>query len=109
MLDKEEEEEDRLTKYSFSQLNKLYENKVKKLRPKSIKKCTEILEARYQLKIKIKLLSDTFQNLLMEQSNLQEKEKNINKISNKIDDLQIKIKNFEDESKNLNPEELEKN
>ena len=108
VLDKEEEE-DRLTKYSFSQLNKLYEEKIKKLRPKGIKNYAEVLEIRYQLKIKIKLLSDTFQNLLMEQSNLQEKEKNINKISNKIDYLQIKIKNFEDESKNLNPEKLEKN
>ena len=87
----------------------MYEEKIKKLKPKGIKKYAEILEIRYQLKIKIKLLSDTFQNLLMEQSNLQEKEKNINKISNKIDYLQIKIKNFEDESKNLNPEKLEKN
>ena len=86
----------------------MYEEKIKKLRPKGIKNYAEVLEIRYQLKIKIKLLSDTFQNLLMEQSNLQEKEKNINEISNKIDDLQIKIKNFEDKSKNLNPEELEK-
>ena len=35
ILDKEE---NRLTKYSFSQLNKLYEEKIKKLRPKGIKK-----------------------------------------------------------------------
>ena len=74
VLDKKEVEEDRLTKYFFSQLNKLYEEKIKKLKPKGIKKYAEVLEIRYQLKIKIKLLSDTFQNLLMEQSNLQEKE-----------------------------------
>jgi len=41
----------RLTKYSFSQLNEFYEEKVKKLKPKSIKKCAEILEARNQINI----------------------------------------------------------
>ena len=76
VLDKEEEE-DRLTKYSFSQLNKLYEEKIKKLRPKGIKNYAEVLEIRYQLKIKINLLSDTFQNLLMEQSNLRKKKRKI--------------------------------
>ena len=99
-------EEDKLTLYSFSQLSKLYEEKVKKMRPKKIKKYDEVLEARYQLKIKINLLNDTFQNLLMEQGNLQEKEKNINEISNKIEDLLVKIDIFGLESKNLSSEEL---
>jgi len=108
VLDKEEEVEDRLTKYSFSQLNKLYEEKIKNLRPKGIKKYTEVLETRYQFKIIVNLLNNTFQNLLMKQTNLQEKEKNINIINKKIEDLQIKIKNFEDECKNLSPEEIEK-
>ena len=43
LLDKEE---NRLTKYSFSQLNELYEEKIKKLRTKGIKKYTEVLEKR---------------------------------------------------------------
>ena len=97
------DEEDKLAKYSFSQLNELYEEKVKKLRPKSIKKCAEVLETRNQLKIQVNLLSDTFQNLLMEQANLQEKEKSINDISKKIEDMKMKIQNFEDESKSLKP------
>ena len=86
----------------------MYEEKIKNLRPKGIKKYTEVLETRYQFKIIVNLLNDTFQNLLMKQINLQEKEKNINIINKKIEDLQIKIKNFEDESKNLSPEEIEK-
>ena len=70
-------DEDKVTKYSFSQLNELYEEKVKKLRQKSIKKFAKVLINRGQLKIQVNLLSNTFQNLLMEQANLQEKEKNI--------------------------------
>ena len=101
-------EEDKLTKYSFSQLNELYEEKVKKLRPKNIKKCAEVLETRNQLKIQVNLLSNTFQKLVMEQLNLQEIEKKNNEIKIKIEDMQAKIHNFEEQSKNLKPAELEK-
>lgn len=101
-------DEDKITKYSFSQLNEFYEEKVKKLRPKSIKKCAEVLINRGQLKIQVNLLSDTFQNLLMEQANLQEKEKHIIEVQKQIEEMQKKIRNFEDQSKNLKPGELEK-
>lgn len=101
-------EEDKLTKYSFSQLNELYDEKVKKLRPKSIKKCAEVLENRCQLKIQVNLLSDTFQNLLMEQANLQEKEKSIIETQKQIEEMQKKIRNVENQSKTLKPGELEK-
>ena len=99
---------DKITKYSFSQLNELYEEKVKKLEPKSIKKCAEVLQNRCQLKIEVNLLSDTFQNLLMEQANLQEKEKNIIEVQKQIEEMQKKIRNFDNQSKTLKPEELEK-
>ena len=103
-----DEEEVKLAKYSFSQLNEFFEEKVKKLRPKTIKKCSEILETRNRLKIQVNLLSNTFQKLLMEQANLQEKEKNINETSQKNEGMLKKINNFEYESKNLSPKELEK-
>jgi len=98
-------EEDKLTKYSFSQLNEFYEEKVKKLLPKSIEKCDVVLKERRKLKIQINLLSDTYQTLLMEQSNLKEKEKCINEISKKIEYIQIKIQNFEKECKIINQTE----
>ena len=98
---------DKVTKFSFRQLKELYEEKVKKLRPKNVKKCAEVLETRKDLKVQVNLLSDTFENLLMQQANLQEKEKVINEISQKIDTMEKKIKNFEEESKNLNEAQLE--
>ena len=55
-------EKDSLTKYSFKKLNVLYENKVKKKKKKSIKKCAEVLETRNELKIQINSLNIIFQN-----------------------------------------------
>ena len=98
---------DKVTKYSFRQLKELYEEKVKKLKPKSVKKCAEVLETRKDLKVQVNLLGDTFERLLMQQANLQEKDKVINDISQKIDAMETKIKNFEEESKNLNDAQLE--
>lgn len=98
---------DKITKFSFRQLKELYEEKVKKLRPKNVKKCAEVLNSRKDLKSQVNLLSDTFENLLMQQANLQEKEKVIDDISQKIDDMEKKIKKFEEETKNLKPEQLE--
>jgi len=73
---------DKVTKYSFSQLNEFYEEKVKKLCPKSTKKCVEILEARNQLTIQVYLLIDYFRNLFI----LKKNEKTLNgiKIKNEI-------------------------
>ena len=101
-------DEDELTKYSFFQLNELYEEKVKKLRPNSIKKSAEVLENRNQLKIQVNLLNDTFRNLLIEEANLQKRKNNIIEIQNQIEEIQKEIKNFEDQSKTLKPGELEK-
>jgi hypothetical protein len=103
-------DEDKITKYSFSQLNEFYEEKVKKLRPKSIIKKCEVLHGihRCQPRIQVNLLSDTFQNLLMEQTNLQERAKNIIETNKNFEDMIKKINNFENESKNLNPKELKK-
>ena len=104
MLDNEE---DKLTKGSFSQLKEFYEEKVKKLRPINIKKYSEVLIKRCQLKIQVNLMRDTFQNLLRELSNLLKREKNINIINNKIKDMKEIIKNFERESKILNQNQIQ--
>jgi len=101
-------EEDRVTKYSREQLKALYEEKIKKLRPKNVKKCAEVLETRKQLKVQVNLLSDSYENLVMEQFNLHEKEKVINEISLKIKDMEVRINNFERDAQTLNPKELEK-
>ena len=101
-------EEDKLTKFSVNQLKELYEEKVKKLRPKSVKKCAEVLETRKELKVQVNRLSDTFENLLVEQLNLQEKQKVINDISIKIKDMETRINNFERDAQTLDPKELER-
>ena len=98
---------DKLTKFSFSQMKELYEDKIKKLKPKSIKKCAEVLQTRNELKIQANLLTNIFDDLLIEQANLNEKNKNIKKILEKICKMEENIKNFENESKKLNPKELE--
>ena len=100
-------ETDRITKYSFSQMKELYETKVKKLPPKPIKKSAEVLITRGELRIKVNQLYDTFQSLMMEQGNLQLKVKVLEEISNKISDMEKRIKNFENDAKSLNPAQLE--
>lgn len=53
-------------------------------------KCAEVLETRKDLKVQVNLLSDTFENLVVQQANLQEKERVINEISQKIDTMEKK-------------------
>ena len=81
--------------------------KVKKLRPKGIKKCAEVLNTRMELKVQVENLQDTFLNLLIEQNNLQEKEKVINETSNKIELMHEKIKNLENDMSKLSPKDQE--
>lgn len=100
-------EKDKLSKYSFSQLNELYEEKIKKLKPKSIKKSAEVLQARNELKIQVNVLIKNLENLLIEQQNLKEKEKVIKEINNKIKNIEEKIRCVEIEYKNINYQNLE--
>ena len=101
-------DEDKITKYSFEQMKELYETKIKKLPPKGIKQSAEVLKTRIDLRVKVNLLSDTFQNLMMEQGNLHLKIKKIEEISTKISDMEMRIKNFDNDSKSFNASELEK-
>lgn len=98
---------DKITKYSFQSMKDLYEQKIKKLPSKSIKKSAEVLITRGKLRIQVNLLYDTFQTLMMEQGNLQLKVKALDEISAKIFDMETRIKNFKNEAKSLNPAQLE--
>ena len=100
-------DEDRITKYSFSQITELYE-KIKQLPTKNIEKCAEVLEARHDLRVKINLLGDIFDNLVVNIANLQIKNKIILENSIKIKDIEASIQKFENYSKSLSPSQLEK-
>ena len=104
-----DDEIDKINKYSYSQLNEFYKEKVKNLKPKSIKNCSEQLKTRYELKVRVNIFKEIFKNLLIEYINLKEKEKNINDIFNKINNLEDKIMIFEKEkdSRNLTGKEKE--
>ena len=100
-------EKDKLTLYSFKMASELYEEKVKKLRPKGIKKCAEVLNTRMELKVQVEKLNETFRNLLVEQDNLQEKEKIIIETSGKIEKMQQQINFLENNMQQLSPRDLE--
>ena len=92
-----------LAKFSFQSLSDLYENKVKKLRPKCIKKCAEILETRNEYRVQVNQLTGIFQNLLVEEENLQKKEKKINEVSKKIKDMESRINDLTNNMEKLSP------
>ena len=96
-----------LAKFSFKSLVDLYENKVKKLRPRCIKKCAEILETRNEYRVQVNKLTGIFQNLMVEEGNLQNKEKKINDVSKKIKNMELKINDLMNEMKKLSPKEQE--
>ena len=102
-----ENDRDTITIYSFEKANLLYEETIKKLRPKGIKKCAEVLNTRMELKVQVENLKDTFDILLIEQDNLQEKEKIINATNDKIRGLEDKINALENDKKELSPKEFE--
>ena len=102
-----ENEKDTLTLYSFKMATELYEEKVKKFKPKGIKKSAEVLNTRMQLKIEVENLNDIFQNLINEQDNLEEKEKNINDANDKLKAMEKQIYFLEKNMSNYQPNELE--
>ena len=97
----------KITKYSFSQAEELYEGKIKKLNPKNIKKCSEVLYSRLELIILIENLNTTFQILMVQQINLEIKEKNIDEKNEQIIRLESTLNDLENHMDTLNPKELE--
>ena len=100
-------ENDKLTKYSFSNANDLYDKKVTLLKPKSIEKSSEVLNTRNELRIEVNNLNNQFQNLIIEQENLERKEKAIDEVSIKIQGMEIDIAKLESRMDQKNKKELE--
>ena len=100
-------EKDRLTIYSFSKAYELYEEKVKKLRKKPIKKCAEVLNTRMELKVEVENLTYNFHKLVIEQDNLIKKEEVIIDNGKKIGEMELKINKLKSDMEVLNPKQLE--
>lgn len=90
-------EEDRLTLYSFKQLNALYEEKLKNSKAKSIMKSYEIISNRNKIKSFIKNFIPKYKNLYIEKQKISEIDRKINIYSNKINDVIWKINNKRNE------------
>ena len=97
---------DKLTKYSYEQLSKLYE-RVKKLFPRATKKCGDVLKSRNELKIQVNNLRTTFKKLILEQNNLKKYENAIIEGDLKIKDSEYKILALKEKSNSLSKEALE--
>ena len=95
-----------LSNFSYSQLSDFYEEKVKKLEPKEIKQSLEVLNNRKELTIEINKLSNAFQDLLIEQNNLVDKENLISEKSYEIENINDEINTQNYLIENLNPEEI---
>ena len=98
---------DKLTKYSFKKAKSLYEDKIKKLNPKNILKSSEVLKGRIESRILVEQLNLTFQKLIVQQENLEIKEKNIDRKIEDIERLERNINDLTNDINRLNPKELE--
>ena len=91
-----------LSIYSFENAIELYENRIKKLRPKSIKQCAEVLINRIELNIQRKNLYNKFEKLMYDQGNLENEKVNADNATKNLEEVEKKIKDCEDIE---NPEE----
>lgn len=98
----------KMAKFSYAQLVELYNERVIKSRPISVKKCSEVLNIRRDLVVQINNLHTTFKNLILEQGNLKEKEKAIQGVDIQILQAEQKIKENREKFKNLKGADLEK-
>jgi len=95
----EDDIDSQLTKYSYEQLCKLYEEKVKRLFPKSTKESGQVVSNREQLKKVVNNLNTAFKDLTIEQTNLKEKERLLNDVNLKLKDLENQIRTLQDKKK----------
>ena len=100
-------EKDKLTLYSYSKASELYEQKVKTLRKKGIKKCAEVLNTRMETKVEVVKLTDNFHKLIIEQDNLMKREKIIIENGETIEQMEYKIINLNRDMEKLDPKQLE--
>ena len=103
-----DDEIERLHKFSFSELNDFYEEKVKKLPPKDIKQSSEVLNERRELSIQVNKLTETFKDLVVKQENLNKKDKAIEEDTKKISEIENILKVRKEQIANLKPEDQER-
>ena len=90
----DDEINDKLCQYSFNQLYKLYEEKVKNSQSKNISSSSEIIKNRNEINTIIKKIILKSQTINPEKEKIKEKEKIINEYGNKINNIEYKIDNI---------------
>ena len=84
---------DKLTLYSFEQMNDLYNEKIKNTKKKSIKKSCEVINKRNLIQSKVKNIISIYHRILEEKNKISDIDKKINGQENKIKDIQYQIGN----------------
>ena len=84
---------DKLTLYSFEQMNDLYNEKIKNSQKKSIKKSCEVINKRNIIQTKVKNIISIYHRILEEKNKIQEVDKKINEQDNKLKDIKYQISN----------------
>ena len=84
---------DKLTLYSFEQMNDLYNEKIKNSKKKSIKKSCEVINKRNLIQSKVKNIISIYHRILEEKNKISDIDKKINEQENKIKDIQYQIGN----------------
>ena len=99
---------DKLIRYSYEQIKELFEEIFKKLKPIYINERSQLIKSRKQLTIKYKKLYYICQNLIIDEWNLEEKEKQLSKNNEKIKEIETIIINCEKYCSILDKKDMEK-
>ena len=102
-----ENEKDKLVKYSFENAEQLYKEKIRKLISRRIANSSEVLQKRIESRILVDQLHTTFQKLIVQQENLENLEKNIDRKIEETERLERNINDLENDMNRLDPKELE--
>ena len=86
-------EKDKLTVFSFEQLNALYNEKIINSKAKNIKKSCEVINNRNKVQSISKNIISIYRNILDEKKKIPDIENKINAVQNKIEDINFKIDN----------------
>ena len=84
---------DKLTKFSFKELNDLYEEKIKNSKPKNLCKSLEIISSRNKIKNLIDNFILNYKNINIEKGKVPEIDRKIYEYENKINDVNYRINN----------------
>lgn len=99
---------DKLTKFSYKELNDFYEKFAKNCYPKPIKNCAEVLKERNSLRREVSRLEISFKQLMMKNKNLHSEDEAIIRNTCEINNLQEKILLVQENCKNKDPVEKER-